>query len=58
VQLKSNGTEVLAKQGKLYCTVELMGINESGTEGDFTKSRGDELAQKLGALCKKYFAAK
>jgi hypothetical protein len=57
VWLKSNGTEILAKKGKLYCTVELMGIGQSGSESDFTKSRSEELAKKLGALCNKYFAA-
>lgn len=58
VQLKSKGTEILAKKGKVYCAVELIGIGQSGSESDFTKSRGEELAKKLGALCNKYFAAK
>ena len=58
VRLASNGTEILAKKGKVYCAVELLGIGQSGTESDFTKTRGEELAKKLGALCGKYFAAK
>jgi len=33
-------------------------MGESSTVSDFTKTRGEELAKRLGALCNKYFAAK
>jgi hypothetical protein len=58
VRKASDGTEILAKKGNVYCAVELLGIGQAGTESDFTKARGEELAKRLGALCNKYFAAK
>jgi hypothetical protein len=56
---KADGTEILAKKGKSYCAVELTGMGQSGsgTDSDFTKTRDEELAKKLGQLCSKYFAA-
>jgi hypothetical protein len=58
VRKASDGTEVLAKKGKLYCAIELSGVDQPNTSSDFTKSRGEELAKRLGSLCNKYFAAK
>src|SRR5450432_57167 len=58
VRKASDGTEILAKKGNVYCVVELLGIGQEGTVSDFTKARGEELAKRLGALCNKYFAAK
>lgn len=57
VRKASDGTEVIAKKGKLFCAVQLSGIDQPTTASDFTKSRGEELAKKLGSLCNKYFAA-
>jgi hypothetical protein len=57
VRKASDGTEILAKKGKVYCAVELPGIGQPDSGKDFTKSRGEELSKKLGALCNKYFAA-
>lgn len=58
VRKASDGTEIDSKKGKVYCSILLSGIGQYGTNGEFTKSRGEELAKKLGALCNKYFAAK
>lgn len=53
----SDGTEVFARKGSVYCSVVLFGIGQSGTSGDFTATRGEELSKKMGALCSKIFAA-
>jgi|GEM_PF-1884202 len=58
VRKANDGTELLSKKGSVYCSVVLLGMGESSTVSDFTKTRGEELAKRLGALCNKYFAAK
>lgn len=56
VRLASDGSTIVSKKGKAYCSVQLGGLGQSGYETAFTKSRGEALAIKLGALCNKYFA--
>ena len=51
VRKASDGTEVFSKKGNVYCSVEVLGINRPGNDSDFTKTRGEELSKKLGALC-------
>ena len=57
VRLARDGSTIVSKKGKIYCSVQLGGLGQSGYETAFTKSRGEELATKLGALCNKYFSA-
>jgi hypothetical protein len=51
----SDGTVVVSKKGNVYCRVNLEGLN---VRSNYTKTRGEELAKRLGALCNKLFAAK
>jgi hypothetical protein len=48
----SDGSEVFARKGALYCTVELFNVKNPATP------HGEELSRKLGALCNKVFAVK
>ena len=51
----TDGSEMLSKKGKIYCSVVVGGL---GQTDDFTSARGVALATKLGALCTKVFAVK
>lgn len=52
----SDGSEVYARKGKMYCSVLLDGIS-TGVAADFTSERGEALSKKMGAICSKAFAA-
>lgn len=52
-----NGTTLIARKGDLSCRVDVVGYDNSAAMDDITKDRGDALASKLGALCKKIFAS-
>jgi hypothetical protein len=50
------GTGVVAVKGNYLCQVSVIGTESARMMNDITRSRGAELATKLGALCNKIFA--
>ena len=52
------GTQVIARKGTLVCSVDITGTDNADGMRVITKARGEELANKLGALCSKVFAAR
>lgn len=53
VRKAKDGAQVSSRKGKLYCTVTALG----GTGDGYRSLGGGELANGLGALCNKAFAA-
>ena len=53
-----SGTDLVARKGGLVCSVDITGTDDADGMQVLTKSRGAELAKKLGALCNKVFAAR
>jgi hypothetical protein len=51
------GTTLIARRGDTSCRVDVVGYDNASAMGDITKSRGEALARKLGALCNKLLAA-
>lgn len=51
------GTIVVARKGDLVCSVDVTGTDNSNGSKVITSDRGTALADKLGALCNKVFAA-
>ncbi len=54
----TTATTVVARKGDLICTVEVDHSNTPKGEADIVKMSDDAMAQKLGALCAKVFAAR
>ncbi len=52
------GTVVVARKGDLVCSVDLTGTDNADGMTAITPDRGETLANKLGALCAKIFAAR
>jgi len=52
-----DGTTLIARKGDTSCRVDVVGYDNSAAMGDITKDRGEALARKLGALCKKLLAS-
>jgi hypothetical protein len=52
------GTLVVARKGGMICTVDVTGTDNANGMQVITKDRGTALADKLGALCNKVFAAR
>jgi hypothetical protein len=52
------GTGVVAVKGNYLCEVSITGTESTRAMNDITRSRGAELAEKLGALCNRIFAAR
>lgn len=56
-RLTGEGVDVVATKGDLLCWVTMVGTNSAVDTNNITKLRGDALAEKLGMLCNKGFAA-
>ncbi len=56
-RVMGEGVDVVATKGDLLCWVTMLGTNSASDTANITKLRGDALAEKLGALCNKGFAA-
>ena len=52
------GTLVLARSGELVCDVDISGTDNADGMQVITKARGEDLADKLAALCGKVFASR
>ena len=52
------GTVIVARKGDLVCSVDLTGTDNADGMTAITPDRGETLANKLGALCAKIFAAR
>jgi hypothetical protein len=52
-----DATTLIARKGDTSCRVDVVGYDNASAMDDITKDRGGALARKLGALCKKFFAA-
>jgi hypothetical protein len=52
------GTLVVARKGSLVCSVDVTGTDNANGIQVITRDRGSALANKLGALCNKVFAAR
>ncbi len=56
-RVMGEGVDVVATKGDLLCWVTMLGTNSASDTANITKLRGDALATRLGALCKKGFTA-
>ncbi len=56
-RITGEGVDVVATKGGLLCWATMFGTNSVSDTNNITKLRGDALAEKLGALCNKGFAA-
>jgi hypothetical protein len=56
-RLTGEGVDVVATKGDLLCWATMVGTNSAVDTNNITKLRGDALAEKLGLLCSKGFAA-